>query len=386
MSKENLANAVALSQSMYAQFLKPGESLKAFVMNDLHLMKTRYGFNAVLLETAFESILEHKPQIVIIPGDINHTKDATYESVKAQFGWFLTRVSALPFIIHIYIAPGNHDWCIEHTLHSLHHFEDKSKFPKVTVVASSLMITEKVGLMGYARTLERFNENLDSLNMDTIKVLFGHFALNEFELGTGYEEVDLWCDASIFEKLSSLVKIYSGHWHKYQVKKMNGIEITYLGSPATVDHGEANQIKYFGIFDFDTFEMELIETGLTMHKSYKIDVGDPLPEIPEGEYQMGVETVVCIRGTEEQLAGYKTPSGYRGIITTEVIKSDSKRETIDAFSGANGIVNAYMDKKENDIRERLKVAYGDKISESEMVELLDKWRTFGRRIALDTGA
>lgn len=358
----------------------------AFVTNDLHLMKGRYGFNQVLLDKIEDAIEESKPDIVLIPGDIFHTKDATYETVKEQFGNFLKRVSSRPNIKTIYVGIGNHDWCIEHSLHALHHFEDKAIYPKVVIVASSVMITDKIGMMGYARTLERFEENLASLDCDNMKVMFGHFALNEFELGTGYEEIDLWCDASIFQKLKKLTKIVSGHWHKYQVKKMSGIEITYLGSPATVDRGESNQTKYFGLFDTDTFELKLVETGLTMHKSYKVDIGDELPVIPEGEVSMGVEHVVCVRGTPEQLAGFREPKGYLGLITYDAIQPDSKRETIDAFSGAVGVVKAYMSKKAPGLKEMLLQKYGpERMSDIQLEETVEKFESFGRRLALNSG-
>lgn len=342
---------------------------KNLITNDLHLMKGRLDLNALVLSTILEKIQETQPSYLTIAGDIFHEKDLTYETVKEQFKNFILEVLSYSYIESIYLAVGNHDWCIEHTLHSLNYLEGLSD--RLFIVSGSLMITDKVGIMAYARTEERFKECFEFVKES--RALIGHFAFNNFDLGQGTEEVDLWCDP---EKIASgkLVKLYSGHWHKYQRKIVNGVEITYIGSPTTVSRGESNQKKYVLLLDMDTLEDELIETGLTMHKDFRIKAGDDFPELPQGEVDMGVSFLVYVEGTIEQLANLKRPVGYRARIEPVITSSREKREQIDAYSGERNIIQAYMKKKEKNIEDLIK-SLEPEVSEEDLKKEKERWFT-----------
>lgn len=314
----------------------------ALVTGDLHLRPSTLDSNQLILSTILNNVRSRSPKFLAINGDIFHTKNETYESVKSQFRNFLKEVTKLTDVI---LVVGNHDWAREHTIHSL---EDFSLLERVTVVASGYKFSNEIGFMAYSRTEERFEENLQIVR--GCKLIFGHFAINQFDLGSGYEEVDLWCNP---DRFNGIEKVISGHWHKSQRKNISNVEFLYVGSPATVGHGESNQRKYFAIVNLDTFEDELVDTELTLHKTIRVEAGDEWPEIPSDEIRKGIDYRIIIRGTKEQLSKIKIPKGYNAEISQDVIASNDKREIIDAYSGPLVVIDTYVDKKRESIRKSL---------------------------------
>jgi DNA repair exonuclease SbcCD nuclease subunit len=113
-----------------------------------------------------------------------------------------------------------------------------------------------------------------------------------FDYGNGYlseSGLDL-------KDLKKFKKVISGHYHKYQVKN----NLTYIGTPFSHSFGESNQDKFIGIFDMDTYEMELIRTPFASHITVNINCDDPNPSM-EG-YCDDDYVRVIFSGTQDNIA------------------------------------------------------------------------------------
>jgi len=268
--------------------------MKALWITDLHLRPGRHEAGARLLAFILKIAKERAPEIIVCTGDVFHDKNFLYATSLDLFRDFL--VQAGKFVDQIYLAPGNHDYGTEYSVHSLTGYKG---IPRVTVVDTVAKITEDVGIVSYARQEARFNQLMHELG--PVKFLFGHFDLNGFDLGSGWEEKESWSDPEIFKKIPTLSKVFSGHYHLAQSKIVNDITFTYLGTGATTDFGESDQIKRIGLVDLSTGVLEEIQTGLTLHKTLRINAGEDFPDIPTAETEAGVEYRLIIRGTQQQI-------------------------------------------------------------------------------------
>lgn len=306
--------------------------MKALWFTDLHLREAHRDAGKKLLSFILETAKERKPDMAICTGDVFHTKNMIYGTMLDMFGEFLTELTK---ICPVYMIPGNHDYCVEYSVHSLESFK---LFPNVHVVDRSMKITDKVGIMAYARQEERFSTLLQELG--PVEYLFGHFDMEGFDLGSGWEEKESWCSP---EKFKGVKKVYSGHYHKRQRKTVNGVEILFGGTGATTEFGESDQEKFITMVDLETGEDEGILTGLTFHKTLRINAGDAFPEIPLEERNNGVEFRLVIKGTQQQIALIDRPKDYPARIAFDFQTEVSERLDVTSSEKKEDVIKKYVD-------------------------------------------
>lgn len=178
------------------------------------------------------------------------------------------------------VLVGNHDWfnleCQEHSLQTL------KGLPNVNVV-DSLQETHgdtfSVAYIPYMHDQKELKKVLKAVPDGA--TLFGHLELKGFDFGNGY-----MCEEGLTQRTFSRFKnVITGHFHKYQ-KTGN---ITYLGTPYSLNFGETNQTKYIGIYDSDTQEMELLKTNLSQHYTLDVDAIGAIPEMdPKHNYRINL--------------------------------------------------------------------------------------------------
>jgi|GEM_PF-6566923 len=293
--------------------------MKALWITDLHLRPVHRENGQRLLSKILEILISRKPDMVICTGDIFHDKDITYTTIIEMFRDFVETVSQ---ICPLYMIPGNHDYGSEYSAHSLKGFKGMHN---VHVVERALCITDKVGLIAYSRQEARFHELMAELG--PVETLMGHFDLNGFDLGSGWEEKESWSDPEALSRYPRLKSVRSGHYHLAQEKVIKGIHIMYLGTGATHEFGESDQEKSIGLMDLETGSVERIATGLTLHKTIRMTASDEFPVISDEEIKNGVHFRVIIRGTEQEIAMKKKdqPKVYQAKVVPDFITETAKR-------------------------------------------------------------
>ena len=307
---------------------------KALIATDLHLRPSYIEVGRKVLSLIKEKLVETKANHLFLLGDIFHTKNLVYASVLNLFQKFLEDIEKdLPHV-KVVLLVGNHDWGVQY---SEHPFRGLEHISNLTIVTSVYAFDGNV-FLAYAREKERFMEMLASAGPS--KRIFAHMDMDGFTPGSGWEEISPFLSA---EELDKYEQVISGHLHLAQEKKLkNGTEIIFVGSPYTTDFGESDQEKRFLLLDLDSGAWETIPTNLTLHKTFKINAGDPFPPIPEDELKRGVEYRVIVKGTREQIASLMIPKGYMAKIAYDFTSGIGARIELSASDNQDATIRKYI--------------------------------------------
>lgn len=220
------------------------------VVGDLHLTPKSIDRAKKLFE-----IVEALGNPVIWLGDLLDLKEIVRSSCLNAL-YFYLKTSKLTHVVLI----GNHDWqnlqCLDHSLQLL------KELPNVLVV-DHLRCEGNIYFVPYIHDKLKLKEILKQIPDGSI--VFGHFDVFNFDFGNGH----LCEDQTItLEDFSRFKKVISGHFHKYQVSG----NFTFLGTPFSKDHGETNQVKFLGIYNHSTTQLELIESIFPKHVTLKLEL------------------------------------------------------------------------------------------------------------------
>ena len=323
--------------------------MKALLVSDLHLRPAHIEQASLVLEKIKEKLRELNPEYLIIGGDTFHTKNIVYASVLTLFESFIDDVSRRHKVVCLV---GNHDWAIPYEVHSL----QTIKRNDFVIVEKTFKINDSVGFIGYCREKDRFDTLMKDLR--GCKIIFGHFDLNGFDLGSGWEETDAFCGG---ERLTEFKKVFSGHFHKPQEKTFGETEIIYVGSAYTTDFSESDQEKRFILVDLESGNWEPIPTNMVFHRTLKITTSDQIPNIDENQINDGINFRVIISGTKEEINKVKIPNGYKAKVVFDIIQKDHNRADINAHDSVSSILSKYVSheltraKRDLDREELLKV-------------------------------
>lgn len=307
------------------------EKNTALIATDIHIRPEHMDLAKILLDRILVEIDTHQPKYLFILGDTFHYKNRLFASCLYLFQEFLQEATKKCQVI---ILVGNHDWGIPYSVHALESFRH---IENLTIVDDYFKLGDN-GFVSYAREKERFQEMLNKLG--PCRRLFGHLDINEFKVGSGWEEVDAYNNPDDFKNYE---QVFSGHLHLAQERKLsNGTEIVFIGTGYTTDFGESDQKKRFLLLDLDTSEYQSIDTGLTMHKTLKIEATDPFPPIDEEEVKKGVEYRVIVSGTREQIALIQKPKGYPARIVTNFRVSEEARIDLSVADSRQDTLKKYI--------------------------------------------
>lgn len=241
------------------------------------------------INTLFD-IIEDLGNECIILGDLLDTK----EVVRGKcLNTYINRISGSK--LHFNLLVGNHDWfnlqCEEHSLEPLRHLRNAA-------IIDSHIIHKALAFAPFTSNLELFREwVLKSKD----KTLFCHADIFGFDYGNGH----ISDHGLTLKDFKDVKQVISGHYHAYQ-KKDN---VIYLGTPFSHSFGESNQIKYIGLWDSETGELELLESPFPKHVTIELNCGsDALPNIKAEDYNR-----VILTGTQEQINKVPKTEGVRYI-------------------------------------------------------------------------
>lgn len=305
----------------------------ALIVGDLHLRRDYLEFGKILLLLILQIIQERKPKYVVFMGDQFHFKDRISGICLKVFSDFLHEASKHTKII---ILVGNHDWCQPYTIHSMESFKN---IPNVTVVDDIYRLDQDNVFVSYCRERERFDDLLKKIG--PTKRLFGHLDINSFKVGSGWEEVEAFCDPEYFAQ-QQITEVYSGHLHLAQERTVNNCRITFVGTGYTIDFGETDQQKRLIMLNLDDSTYESIDTGMTFHKTIKMNAGEAFPEIPLADLERGVMYRLMIRGTKEQISMVQRPKNYPAQIVYDWVLNEGARMDLSVVDSKDTIMKKYI--------------------------------------------
>lgn len=309
----------------------------ALIATDLHIRRKHIEAGRRLLTKILNEVKDKQPTYLFLLGDIFHDKDTLSAQCLHIFHDFLEEVNKLCQVI---ILVGNHDWSTPYTIHSLDSFKHMDN---ITIVDDVFKLDEENGFVSYCREKERFDEMLTKLG--PCRHLYGHLDINDFKVGSGWEEVNAFSEAGDFKNYE---KVFSGHLHLAQEKVLeNGTEIVFVGTGYTTDFGESDQFKRFILLDLDSGNYESIDTGMTLHKTLKIEAGDPFPELDLEQIKKGVSFRVEVSGTKEKISLLDKPKNYPGIIVYRFKTGETARVDLSITDSRKDLLKKYIDYEKN---------------------------------------
>lgn len=171
-------------------------------------------------------------------------------------------------LIH-YLVVGNHDYfnldCDDHALKAL------ALLKNVVVIDKPHLINDNVVAFPYIHDRAKLEAAIAQFARPD-RTLFGHLEVDQFDFGNGHI-----CTSGIsLTALSGFKRVISGHFHKFQEQG----NLTFLGTPYTQSQGEANQVKYIGLYNVQRDELKKAETDFPKHITLEVDCDNVVAEKP----------------------------------------------------------------------------------------------------------
>lgn len=220
------------------------------IIGDVHLGVNKN--NPVFFKTALiyaewikEICKKRNIKKIIQLGDIFHNREMVHvPAINCAHDFFETLKD---FEIHITI--GNHD-CVYNNSSDVNSLKLLKNWPNITVHEK---VTSINGLCfcGWGTKLEDIPENQ--------KAIFGHFDIKGFEMNAFKISEHGFTASSLMEKCQIL---FSGHYHKPQVRFYDKKPLVYSGSAYQLNWGESGEKKYAYVFDSSSLKYEIIENEI----------------------------------------------------------------------------------------------------------------------------
>lgn len=284
---------------------------------------------------------------IIQLGDIFHNREMVHVSVMNCAHDFFEILK--DFEIHITV--GNHD-CTYNNSSDVNSLKLLKNWPNITVHEK---VTSFDGLCfcGWGTKLEDIPNGQ--------KAVFGHFDIKGFEMNAYKISEHGFHASSLMEKCEIL---FSGHYHKPQVRFYDKKPLIYTGSAYQLNWGESGEKKYAYIFDSGSLKYEMIENEKSP-KFVKIKDLSNLCEIENNFVSVEIEKIEDLPETENILKKSKCLS----FITTfknktdKIVSSENNEEKKEEICTIYDCIDEYVsfldvdENKKKIVEERLKEIY-----------------------------
>jgi DNA repair exonuclease SbcCD nuclease subunit len=189
-------------------------------------------------------VITHKPEEtrIVIAGDLFDQKITVSNESKILLSWMLRRLNE---ITTTYVICGNHDYLMNNSsrvcsltpVFTMSDFNNCKYLDKELGYTSGIYEDDNIAWCLFS-TFDDFNrpeiEGYKELNPDKILIGLIHADINGAKTDVG-RVTDKGLNSDYFENLDFVI---SGHIHKRQEIKKNGVKIVYCGSLIQQDMGE----------------------------------------------------------------------------------------------------------------------------------------------------
>jgi DNA repair exonuclease SbcCD nuclease subunit len=240
--------------------------MKILGIGDLHInIWTKSNKTQHIFETfkQFEKlIIDEKPDFIVIFGDLFDTKIMT--STEGLIN-VVNSIDNIATLVPIYIIVGNHDIASasDTTMSLPNVFKNKKNITVIDrYIHISIMQDNIVDKVFHFLPYMPDKELIETINnikvdKDIDNYLFGHFGVNGYSMNKYDDGTKDFIDNKSLTTPTHLRKfkhVYLGHYHTYQTKE----NITYIGSPYELKHGEEFGEHGFLVINTDTNKDVLI--------------------------------------------------------------------------------------------------------------------------------
>lgn len=243
--------------------------VRSLIIGDPHTTREELVDCEGLFQAAYEAILEHRPQVVIIMGDLYNSHDSV--SVKNQefnIRW-LKRFKEAPGVLEVIVLRGNHDQSVPNEAypHAL------LAHTNVTVVdrPMALPILPGVAAMPYYSDPAEFLVEAERLAADGYHTLLCHQTFDGSKYENGFYAKD-----GVRPDQVPFARIISGHIHTPQ--KVG--KVFFPGAPRWRTQADANIDRHLWVFDHCGDKLKVVAKVATDTYCARIWKYEDRPEAP----------------------------------------------------------------------------------------------------------
>lgn len=225
-------------------------------------------------------VITHKPEEtrIVIAGDLFDQKITVSNESKILLSWMLRRLNE---ITTTYVICGNHDYLMNNSsrvcsltpVFTMSDFNNCKYLDKELGYTSGIYEDDNIAWCLFS-TFDDFNrpeiEGYKELNPDKILIGLIHADINGAKTDVG-RVTDKGLNSDYFENLDFVI---SGHIHKRQEIKKNGVKIVYCGSLIQQDMGENISGHGGVIWDVEKKEWEPFDLDRGEYGFYKFIIDD----------------------------------------------------------------------------------------------------------------
>ncbi len=291
------------------------EKKKLLIIGDLHLKVANLNIAQILFELIAKWIVEYDITDLIFLGDIYDTKAIIRSEAQNFLIEHLSDISRRSKV-YTHIIVGNHDYenlqCHQNSLTPLNLINN-------VFIYNELFCHNDLScaFVPFRPTNELFLKDIETIkDCNNIQTVFCHQGLAGFDLGSGFLDKT----GITTNDLPKTLKFIVGHYHKPQADA----NVIYLGTPFSHSFGETNHFKHIGVFDVNTSNLTLVDTGKFLPQHYSIhwssinsafnaDSEPYLNAIKDGDL---VETI--IHCTSDEIATYNSDFILSKLSTTNI--------------------------------------------------------------------
>ena len=156
---------------------------------------------------------------------------------------------------NVYLIVGNHDTYFNSSIdvHSLKFF---SKFDNITVIDSE----QTFKFDDVTCKMIPWIAGDSKVNFNDCDYCFGHFNINGFKYNKHSPIEESGIDITSF----TCKKVFSGHFHLQDTKRINNTEIVYIGTPYHLRREDINEVKGITILDLNSGDLEFVENTVSL--------------------------------------------------------------------------------------------------------------------------
>jgi DNA repair exonuclease SbcCD nuclease subunit len=298
--------------------------MKYLIAGDLHIGNNKN--NPAFFKTSLQYAdwiknicLEKSINTIIQLGDVFHNREMVHVPTINCAHDFFEKLS--DYQIHIVV--GNHDALYNNTS-DVNSLKLLKNWPNIT-------LHEKVGVLdnmcfcGWGTKLEDIP--------DTSDVVFGHFDIKGFEMNAYKISEHGFTASNLMEKCKML---FSGHYHKPQMRFYDKKPLIYSGSAYQLNWGESGEKKYVYILDSESLQFEMIENTISP-KFVKIKDASQTDEIKNNFVSIEIDKVEDLPKIETQLKNAKCLDFITVLKKQQSVKSEltESTEIQDSFEGCS---------------------------------------------------
>lgn len=267
--------------------------MNILIVGDLHLQISKFTEAQKCLDEILSLVDEHKPNELVILGDVFHNHAILRSELLSTFQSFLTQIKTRKVFTKILV--GNHDQYkpTDAKYTSLDTFKHFSQY---------VQIIDKPTILGNTTYFPFLNKDQLHLLKDPAlanDIFFLHQSINSFSYG--HTDVQNEIDR---DQIKASI-IISGHIHKAQHRD----NVLYVGTPYASSADDIDEVKGYWLLNTDDLKPTFIPSSLPQYKSIKLKVED-LPTLPSLLDSQDHVYYVYIEGIKKEILHYLASSDF----------------------------------------------------------------------------